>query len=125
MSQKCVSQNVTSDLLSTFFNTEIFLCDFFILSKVHYLLFLNFFLHFIKKFFTWKKSPFLSVADVPVKNKSFFTLFHKIFRITNTSNHIVVKYSLVIVNKIFRKKNHRGIRNQKLGKVKKFQVWVV
>ena len=29
-------------------------------------------------------------------------------------------------NKIFRqKKFHRGIRNQKLGKVKKFQVWVV
>ena len=30
------------------------------------------------------------------------------------------------VNKIFReKKFHRGIHNQKLGKVKKFQVWVV
>ena len=30
------------------------------------------------------------------------------------------------VNKIFREqKFQRGIRNQKLGKVKKFQVWVV
>ena len=29
------------------------------------------------------------------------------------------------VDKFFWKKFHRGIRNQKLGKVEKFQVWVV
>ena len=38
----------------------------------------------------------------------------------------VTKVLSLGVIKIFReKKFHRGIRNQKLGKVKKFQVWFV
>ena len=60
--------------------------------------------------------------------KNYFRVCKKIILIeAKIKNIFVLGVPKVLsegVNKIFLKTFHRGIRNQKFGKVKKFQVWV-